>query len=946
MTALLKITYKAGALLMAACAGLIVCSSCTDEEFMKGSGKTDKLSFGVSISDKWNAGPTTRSTENNGPKYEAYKFDNSDMWIIASEEEGIENATFPEKKMETRGMPVTNAKELSNVHEAFGVYAYHSDDETLSQPAPYIINEKVSGLSANGQNTVQQWIAQSQHFWPTTGYMKFYAFSPSSISGQIKPENNTLTLDYTVPETSTEQPDILLALPQDPANKLAYTCSEHENVGLTFRHALTAVKVRAAEGVEGTISRVTISGVRNKGTITFDGIQFTQDNQDKHAGIDQNNWTNLTQSTGFPGFTAQLNNKEITGSDETSGESYTNSFMVDNEFTFMMLPQQLSNNENATLTVLFSDGRTLSGKIGGTGRTDWKMGHTVVYNISNTQILEERVFEATPEKFEVSVWGGNISYTIKSYLEKKQTSGTDNAITPLPWTLDEEQSILFDEWKTSIKKSGNGGNTGENFTLNVSPNNGYDVWNSDLNASAWNSQGYILSYPIPKGQNDQQHLHKNECNTANCYMISHQGFHYLPLVYGNGIRNGVENEQAYKDGNDWFVDGAGKKIKTPYIEKNYEINKLKVKLLWTDAKGMIIQQELNNKFEPKEIAGKKVNCIKFKYETNAIKNNSIQGNALIGLTTMIEGKEKIIWSWHIWVTGYQGFTIHDPTSGYDFMLYNLGWCGSMLKGPREAKLVFKQEYNNKTLYRTIIVKQAGVISAVESDKAQKAGGHGVFYQWGRKDPIPGVIDYWKGQHGDELIKDNKTIPGPLSLQEASNHADKFITNDGYWLNDNIPNSPKYNLWNNASQKVVSKGEEEQTIKTVYDPCPPGFMVPPQYACPQSNDNELVGGFNTGGWYIANRAILFPVTGRLQYSSGQREVAADKSEHGFYWTSSMFKGNIPWMYYEGDVVTSEASGYGLAIRPVREPGINPPPMGGTIEVNPWGDNGEKDIEVHE
>lgn len=428
------------------------------------------------------------------------------------------------------------------------------------------------------------------------------------------------------------------------------------------------------------------------------------------------------------------------------------------------------------------------------------------------------------------------------------------------------------------------------------------------------------------------------------FQKTHQGYHYLPLVYGNAIRNGSWNQQAYKDGEKWFVDGAGNEIKTPYIEDNYAGNILKVKLLWTDAKGMILQQELNSTFVSKNIAGKNVNCIKLKYETNAIKNGSIQGNALIGLTTTINGQEKIIWSWHIWVTGYQGFTIHDPTSGYDFMLYNLGWCGSMLKGPREAKLVFKQEYNNKTLYRTIIVKQAGVISAEESDKAQKAGGHGVFYQWGRKDPIPGVIDYWKGQQGNELIND-KTISGPLSLQEASNHADKFITNQGYWLEGNTKSSPKYNLWNNASKTVVSKGVQEETIKTVYDPCPPGFMVPPQHACPSSKDLENIGGINTGGWYIANRAILFPATGRLLYLSGQREVAADNSEHGFYWTSSMFNWNIPWMYYGGDVVTSEASGYGLAIRPVREPGINPPPMDGTIEVNPWGDNGEKEIEVH-
>ena len=68
MTALLKTTYKIRAALLTLGTGLMICSSCTDEDFVKSPQNGDRVSFGVSISDQWTAGHSTRSAEPQQPK--------------------------------------------------------------------------------------------------------------------------------------------------------------------------------------------------------------------------------------------------------------------------------------------------------------------------------------------------------------------------------------------------------------------------------------------------------------------------------------------------------------------------------------------------------------------------------------------------------------------------------------------------------------------------------------------------------------------------------------------------------------------------------------------------------------------------------------------------------------------------------------------------------------
>lgn len=905
MTALLKITYKAGVLLMAACTGLIVCSSCTDEEFMKEAAKTDKMSFGVSISDKWSAGPGTRSVEGGGTKYEAYKFDNSDMWIIASEEEGIENATFPEKKMETRGMPITNAKELSSVHKAFGVYAYHSNDDTFNQSVSYISNEEVSGLSANGQNTVQKWVAQSQHFWPRTGYMKFYAFSPSSISGQIKSENNTLKLDYTVPETSTEQPDILLALPQDPANASFYTCSEHKNVDLTFRHVLTAVKVRVTEGINpDDIESIKLTNVYGSGTLNTSDIAFANTEGGNNYNIGANKWT-LTDEP----------NVTLTSTTLASG-SYSDGLIVDGEATFMVLPQQLT--DKVKLEVNFKDGKSISGSIGGMDKDGvvrtWLMGHTYIYRISWNSTSEEYIFEVTPKEKAFDESGGKLEYDVKSY--KKIINGSNVKYESVSWYVDPKKSTglaLFPEWdikdNSSIQGSGitNPDQT-EKKELDILS---YRITDLGLNMPKnENSHNWDLSLPLPRGTNDKngnpindntQTTDQTLRSTSNCYMVFAQGPHKFPLVYGNAIKKGSDNEIAYKD----FVNHAGQKITSPFIEENLDENGKQIKvtsveLLWQDSPRLINSNSgelyLETQKTPIIVDGKTeyVRYIKFQPYPSFY----VQGNAVI----VAKSGNTVVWSWHIWFTNYRGDTTFSGSNGYQFMDYYLGWCAKQpIASQRTATLHFIQRGTEKI--QEIQITQSG------SNQTISYQGYCPVFQWGRKDAMPGIQDgddgyvYKGAEAGVKIEKFSLGIEnsyGSKVIGDGIKSPDKFY---GYY-NNWLQNTPS-NLWN--------VGTSEKAVKTVYDPSPRGFMVPPQSAY-----NGFGPGKNKDGkyeeWESNGRSFYY--ANYRQQTGGLMYRFENSPSYAYLWTST-FIDNSCSSTFTSSGIENTAQAQGNPVLPVKE-----------------------------
>jgi hypothetical protein len=63
-----------------------------------------------------------------------------------------------------------------------------------------------------------------------------------------------------------------------------------------------------------------------------------------------------------------------------------------------------------------------------------------------------------------------------------------------------------------------------------------------------------------------------ERNTANCYIISSTGSYKFPIVYGNGIKDGKINQDAYtKNSSTYsadFVNHLGNVITSPFIELN------------------------------------------------------------------------------------------------------------------------------------------------------------------------------------------------------------------------------------------------------------------------------------------------------------------------------------------------------------------------------------------
>lgn len=794
MTALLKITYKAGALLMAACAGLIVCSSCTDEEFMKGSGKTDKLSFGVSISDKWNAGPTTRSTENNGPKYEAYKFDNSDMWIIE------ENGPWTDETAPADGIsPLTRAKEITtdNFYTSFGVYAYVQDvddSETWNQSTAklYIDNDET-------EKSGDLWVNTPLRFWPGNQYkMKFFAYAPYSTTRITSKAGNSLTLTY----DASEQTDLLVEEKEANGNY-------NHVLDLNFKHILTAIRIRAQEGLKGTVTKIEISGVKG-GAATYNVVNGTWN---------EPNDKNVT-------FT--VDNLDIDLSKTTSEEAeYKYVDIVTGNNTLLMIPQDLTG--NAILTV-YIDGKPHSGKIGidkeGNVKT-WQKGHRVTYTIKVTGEVEDDImFQVLAKKSTDTDAPDNWKSVLK--FENQNPGSFDLKIIShdkdnegIAWKLERIEGDIdmlgkingWQQWWTNNNYyiTGNGDDdTRKKLPITSfdgndhSENSELDVVSTDI----FETKPIDLSLPLPRGfYNDlsgnpnhtdkrQKNYTPSSVNTANCYITYGRGEYAFPLVYGNAIKAGENNIPD----NEKYYDYRGQEIISPYIQ-----DAVKAIVIWENRENLIeIQTDginygdkiFSNRDYPKD-----KRYLKFRLRTEEIHlpDSYAQGNAIIGV---VDKDNQLIWSWHIWMCGYRiGHDVTLQRGNYEFLPYDLGYCGAITKS-RECKLHFVQTAEPFQT-ATLTLRQGN-----ENDISTKASV--LYYQWGRKDPF---------EHGNQLYRN--LTPDNRTSEQTKYKGSPNQANYSVGIAPMIFYTYSPDWWN----KFIVPNPWKSDKKNIYDPCPVGYKVP-------------------------------------------------------------------------------------------------------------------------
>lgn len=782
MTTRLKSGRKAG-ILVAACVSLAICSSCSDEEAMNGSGQSDKLSFSVSISNKWETAVGTRSTESRQTRYETFRFGDSDLWIISSEEDSICNARLG-------GQPNTRAAEIGgdSFYQSFGVYGY-----VFEGSGTWEDNQTSAQLYMNGKVTqgTDVWTTASTHFWPGSRYsLKFFAYAPYDIptTATVSTHGNQSSITYEVPENATEQVDLLLAdevetVPATDGSGAEYAETVAGNYDkpakLHFYHALTAVKVKAVgDGLKGTLNKVELEGVKGAGTHLFGSDSWTL------AGGDVNFSQTLDKSVGA----------------DTEG-----TMVIDGETTFMMIPQTLG--ENAALRITFSDGTILTGSLSG---KEWPMGRTVVYRVSRTEIVEESYFTVTPVNTQVSYSGGTCQYEVKSYI-KRIANGTET-IVAAPWEITGYQEEGSEDWQKGAPAW---------LSMSNTTGNGVTATTSSENRSAAvTAQSVRVANPQNDALKNAEELtgiydlstrgNTVAASTANCYIVNAAGSYSLPLVYGNAIKDGQTNESAYKTNNMGnvlknFINHLGCEISSPYIYENKDgkgnsLSPEKATLIWQDVQNLVTGVQLSS--DKKNLT--------FTVGKSTIR----QGNAVVAIR---DAQDRVMWSWHIWVTDYNPYA--EATSGQHFFTRYVGWCynDSRIYDPRKVRLHFRQTGTDKTA--ELEITQTEYI--IED-------GNNPYYQFGRKDPqLPATTAKSSATDKTWYDAEGTERTNIIVAQQEWDEPNMVIVNG--ILNPNtfckyVYMAKYHNLWS-ADNTSYGNTSESSSIKTVYDPSPTDYKVP-------------------------------------------------------------------------------------------------------------------------
>lgn len=672
----------------------------------------------------------------------------------------------------TRAAPVTDM----SAYGAFGVLGYvYAGAWSESLTPDYMYNVEVRSQSG-------VWAPSATYYWPgISKKIRFFAYAPYNASGVTlgaRTAPGTPLLSYSVPAAVADQKDLLTAR----TNELAGNTDTA--VPLLFEHALTAVKfVEGDNMLPGKITKITLKGVYGSGSYAIGGAAWS------NYGAVGNFSQTLDQTVG-----------------RGAGDAITQPAQ-----TFMMLPQTLP--AGATVEVVFTDllsstQRTLSASIGG---SVWPQGKTVTYRISTTSISVTATLTVTePGNFTYA--GGSQNFTITSSALVVRP-GDQNVTVSAAWTADFSTdggttwSATKPDWLTTFTTSGSGSVLVSTFPVTVAAQGGAtgNTHNDVLRAASPVSGTYALA----------TNGGTTSMNTANCYTVNAPGVYSLPLVYGNAVKNGAANSAAYTSTATGlsvlktFVNHRGAAITDPYIYNNANCTPVDAVLVWQDEPGLVTGVALD--------AAKQ--NITFTVAQSTIK----QGNAVVAVRG---AGNQIMWSWHIWVTDYKpGNDLKIVTNyqnfKYTFLPVNIGWCDpeKTTYAGRSVLVRIRQTLTNAL--QTFTVRQLPMTIS--------NSGNNLYFQWGRKDPMLGGIRTSGGTSVDKtgysgVYTFNKGGVGPVTLNTAILNPHIFYLNtvNADWCLTNYANT-----WN--ANNTATGGNDNAIVKTIYDPSPAGYCVPPSNA---------------------------------------------------------------------------------------------------------------------
>lgn len=795
-------------------------TACSDDPMMDVTQRGARIQF--EVSDGQNTGPViTERNRNNVTKsccpqdisvLTLQGEDLSDtLFLHATVSDYMDMAHIGYGETQTRANPV----ETTTFYDSFGILAFsYTDSWNESSCLPdYMYNVEVTKASS--------WT--TSYYWPGRGHnIRFFAYAPYNgmgISLSAKTIAGTPTVIYTVPDDVVNQKDLLVAASAEMAGNTSAA------VSLTFTHALTAIRfITGDDIIAGHITKITLKGIYGSATYTM-GSSI---------------WSDYTTTSDF----SQTLSAAVDGSPDQE--------ITPVEATFMMLPQTLP--ADASIEVVYTDGltgteHTLVADIAG---SEWPIGKAVVYRISTTSIAIVPTFSVTaPDEFTHE--GGSHDYSIASYISVAKPDGSMDSI-PMAWSAEFVEDdgaggyrvIPQPDWLTGFTSVGNSSDTVSHFPAMVTPQQAIisNPHNDILQKASPVSGTYDLS---TEGGTTLM-------NTANCYIINAPGTYSLPLVYGNAIKNGTTNASAYTStasGDQYtilptFLNHLNVGITDPYIYNNANCIPDNATLVWQDEENLVTNVALTADGHN----------LTFYVGTSTIK----QGNAIVAVR---DADNRIMWSWHIWVTDFVPklapttdkfdpyVTSRDKVITnfanvrYTIMGAPLGWCIENIThyAARSVKVRFTQTQSGKTQIMAIKQKPQTIIPS-----------NTTYYEWGRKDPmLPivntawGVMEFVSGQNKACYSTEYpfKYASGKGSISGAiQNPHTYYVSTMGtrHWSS----NSMFLNLWN-ADNNVTTRNDNT-VVKTIYDPSPVGYHMPPP--------NVFSGCVYDGEWGGADEEVGF------------------------------------------------------------------------------------------
>ncbi|MCS2873389.1 fimbrillin family protein [Bacteroides thetaiotaomicron] len=927
--------------------GVAACtvSSCTDDTFDKyeQQGASGMLAFDVVAPGSWTNGSAAANPASKDISIRKITQSGGDapLYLVTEiAEAAVDTAAH---RVMTRGTTITG-ETIEKYSFGLSAICYTGDwpgeDEENKWTTNFAHNIEVN----YAQNA---WNLKEPLHWTGSGRIKFFAYSPySAASGSSDNANSDTiihskpdatgvpTLTYTVPEDVTKQKDLLYAVADCGGDGTGDI--QKGAVHLQFKHALTAVTIQTGKNMlAGKVTGITISGVHGKATCQIGTGNWIPDGDDPNSSfsIDYDEDVEL----GWNGDDLMTNPDIVLNKDEEG-------------YTFMMIPQALT--DKAILTISFTDSitemnRTLTAKLEDFTRDKtWAAGKRYTYSVNSTGIVIKPFIEMTINKTlypnggykgvdAITLKEDNL-YTPMSDAEKLAylpVSGFLNDVSITAYThvvqagaADEtkEQFRKLDfkiEWSLNGTDWMSGGQDSHGNPMGWRPVATSQTvadntdWTSPVSGSIllpaqkqfeymqnflYGTQtsvvdNYSAETATHAGQGTEEFPYDLVDNndlakeSANCYIVNDHGYYTFPAYYGNTYsKTNPDNTSSYKfEGT--VPDATKKYVLTEFVGYNNEkISSAPIAgvtdaiLLWQDSPDLVTDVKYSN------------NKVSFRVPKETIS----QGNAVIA----VRKDEKILWSWHIWVThrkwGHDNCVKTSDTNtnkfGQPFYIApcNLGYCephngsdgGTVYMRFVALELAGCDGIGDDGVIEKITVKRDGLsingqpaVTFTQPKIAKSTAGDNTYYQWGRKDAmLPGIQNEVSIENGltDALLKaeltmvnkmfystdkyrftseeSGKTIGESIEMpykffmhkriSEDKNSEDNFLRRHwhkgldapyklksimNYW-NIQLTTAARanfdYSLKDNPNYKTTPN--DEYVVKTIYDPSPAGFKIPP------------------------------------------------------------------------------------------------------------------------